>query len=100
MDRSAGSNRRAIAAPLLISLGMVFLFVWLFSAALHKPQPHELPIGFVGPAMALPSVEAGLEGRTRREPSASAPLPPPTRPARPSVSARSWGPRSWAPETR
>ena len=61
MDRSAGSNRRAIAAPLIISLGMVFLFVWLFSAALHQPQPHELPIGFVGPAMALPSVEAGLE---------------------------------------
>ena len=99
MDRSAGSNRRAIAAPLIISLGMVFLFVWLFSAALHKPQPHELPIGFVGPAMALPSVEAGLEANA---PGAfdSAPSPPPTRPARPSGSARSWGPRSWAPATR
>ena len=63
MDRPAGSKRRVIIAPLIISLGMVFLFVWLFSAALHQPQPHGLPIGFVGPAMALPSVEAGLEAK-------------------------------------
>ena len=63
MDRPAGSKRRAAIAPLIISLGMVFLFVWLFSAALHQPQPHGLPIGFVGPAMALPSVEAGLEAK-------------------------------------
>ena len=61
MDRPAGSNRRAIIAPFVISLAMVFLFVWLFSAALHQPQPRDLPIGFVGPAVALPTVEAGLE---------------------------------------
>jgi len=61
MDRPVGNSRRAVVAPLVISIGMVFLFVWLFGAALHDPKPHDLRVGVVGPATILPQLEAGLE---------------------------------------
>lgn len=61
MERTVRSARWTIAMPLVISAGMVFVFVWLFGAALHKPQAHELEIGVVGPAVAVQGVEAGLE---------------------------------------
>jgi hypothetical protein len=65
MDRSASSTRRAtvmlILVPMVIGVVMAFLFVWLFGAALHQPQPHDLLIGVVGPADVLEKVAGGLE---------------------------------------
>ncbi len=52
---------RAILAAMVASVVMVFFFVWLFAAALHQPQPHDLPVGFVGPAAVAEQVAAGVE---------------------------------------
>ncbi len=42
---------------------MGFLFVWLFAAALHQPQAHELPVGVVGPASVADTIAAALEAK-------------------------------------
>jgi len=52
--------RRALA-PMAVSLVMVFVFVWLFGAALHKPEPHGVPVGFVGPSSVAESVGGAVD---------------------------------------
>jgi hypothetical protein len=47
----------AFAQPLGIGLLIALAFVLTYLAALHKPQPHHLPVGVVAP----PGVVAGLE---------------------------------------
>lgn len=52
---------RKVLAPMAVSVVMVFVFVWLFGAALHRPEPHGVPVGFVGPATVAEKVGAAVE---------------------------------------
>ena len=52
---------RPVLATMVIGLMVVFLFVWLFAAALHQPQAHDLPVGVVAPASVVQKVTAALE---------------------------------------
>jgi hypothetical protein len=56
---ASGSSRRS-AVAVVTGLVMVFLFVWLFAAALHQPKPHDLPIGLVAPAAVATKIEAAM----------------------------------------
>lgn len=52
---------RAAMTPVVSSAVMVFLFVWLFAAALHQPQAHDLPVGLVAPSSVAQKVRSALE---------------------------------------
>jgi hypothetical protein len=56
---SKHSGGRGVIGPLVVGVAVVFFFVWLFAAALHQPEPHDLRIGLVGPAVAAENVRAG-----------------------------------------
>jgi hypothetical protein len=58
--REATMGRRVFQA-MAISVMMMFLFVWLFATALHRPQPHDLRVGIVGPETMIETVMAGAE---------------------------------------
>lgn len=60
MEHSILRNRRMMLVPFIIGTGIAFLFVWLFAAALHDPQPHDLRVGVVGPPMLLTQLETKL----------------------------------------
>ncbi len=57
----ASSERGRAVAPIVIGLVLAAWFIWLFAAALHLPQPHELPVALVAPDAAAVQVAAGLE---------------------------------------
>lgn len=61
MNSSSARARRTFVMPFAVAIGIAFLFVWLFAAALHNPKPHDLQIGVVGPAMVLSQLETRLE---------------------------------------
>jgi hypothetical protein len=61
MVTSPANAWRAITLPIAVSVCMVFLFVSLFAAALHHPQPHHLKVGVVAPAAAVDRIIAGAE---------------------------------------
>jgi hypothetical protein len=54
------SRGRAVA-PIAIGLVLAAWFIWLFAAALHLPQVHELPVALVAPDAVATPVTAGLE---------------------------------------
>jgi hypothetical protein len=41
---------RSALGPMAMGIVMAFFFVWLFSAALHQPAPHDVRVGVVAPA--------------------------------------------------
>ena len=58
---TASLARGRAIAPIVIGLVLAAWFVWLFAAALHLPQAHELPVALVAPDAAAAQVTAGLE---------------------------------------
>jgi len=52
------------ARPMLTGVVMVFLFVWLFAAALHQPTPHEVPVALVAPASAAAAITRAIEAKS------------------------------------
>jgi nucleotide-binding universal stress UspA family protein len=64
--RHAGDTRgvparyRALAGFLVASAAFVAIFVALTLSAFHRPTPHDLPVGIVGPAAATGQVERAL----------------------------------------
>jgi hypothetical protein len=59
-ERGAPSSRIFIRATGM-SLVVVFMFVWLFGAALHAPTAHDLPIGIVAPKTVVGVITQALE---------------------------------------
>jgi len=53
--------RGRAVAPIVIGLVLAAWFVWLFAAALHLPQAHDLPVALVAPDAVAAQVAAGLE---------------------------------------
>ena len=53
--------RRRMVGAMVVAVVMVFLFVWFFGAALHRPQPHDVPVGIVGPELLKERVVAGAQ---------------------------------------
>ncbi|MCK2215631.1 ABC transporter permease [Actinomadura sp. ATCC 31491] len=49
-----------ILVPTLVGLVIGTLFVTIFLAAFHTPEPHDLPVGIVGPAGQVEGVERAL----------------------------------------
>jgi len=64
MQATSRAGGRAVVASAVVGIVVVFFFVWLFAAALHQPTPHDLPVGFVGPAVAEQLVVAGAEAKS------------------------------------
>jgi len=64
MDVPERSRWRGALAPVCVGIVIAFFFVWLFAAALHNPTPHDLSVGFVGPAAAQQQVLAGAEAHS------------------------------------
>lgn len=64
MEVSERSRWRLLLGALGGSIVVVFLFVWLFAAALHQPTPHALAVGFVGPAAVEQQVVAGVAAKS------------------------------------
>jgi hypothetical protein len=54
-------SRGRAGAPIVIGLVLAAWFIWLFAAALHLPQAHELPVALVAPDAVAAKVTAGLE---------------------------------------
>lgn len=54
-------SRGRSVAPIVIGLVLAAWFIWLFAAALHLPQAHELPVALVAPDAVVGKVTAGLE---------------------------------------
>jgi nucleotide-binding universal stress UspA family protein len=52
---------RAFAGFIVVSAGFVAIFVALTLSAFHRPTPHDLPVGIVGPAAVTRHVEAALD---------------------------------------
>lgn len=61
MDSPQRHTWRAAIAATTVGVAMVFLFVWLFAAALHQPRAHDLKVGVVGPAGVIERVAAAVE---------------------------------------
>ncbi|MBN1320814.1 MAG: hypothetical protein JXA87_08235 [Thermoleophilia bacterium] len=63
VDRQAKEHEgwHKVLAPMAVSVVMVFVFVWLFGAALHRPEPHDIVVGFVGPPAVAEKVGAAVE---------------------------------------
>jgi hypothetical protein len=62
----SSSSRREWAAtiqPMAVGMVMVFLFVWLFGAALHDPSPHEIPMAIVAPVAVAEQIVSGVEAK-------------------------------------
>jgi hypothetical protein len=55
------SSRGRAVAPIVIGLVLAAWFIWLFAAALHLPQAHELPVALVVPDAVEAKVTAGLD---------------------------------------
>jgi len=53
---------RALAGFLVASAVFVAIFVALTLSAFHRPAPHDLPVGIVGPAAVTRQVEHALDG--------------------------------------
>src|SRR4029450_13617430 len=73
--------------PLGIGLLIALTFLLTYLAALHKPQPHHLPVGVVAPPQAVAQLQRSLSTPTADavalRPVAAAPPPPPPGRARP-----------------
>jgi hypothetical protein len=54
----------AFVQPLGIGLLIVLAFLLIYLTALHKPQPHHLPVGVVAPAGAVVQLQRSLSART------------------------------------
>lgn len=54
------ASARRLAPPFVISLLFALCFVGIFTAALHSPKPHDIPVGIVAPAPVLDAVRGGL----------------------------------------
>ena len=61
--RTLGPNREIVSA-IVVSLVMVFFFVWLFAAALHQPTPHGLRVGVAAPAMVFDRISSAAEANS------------------------------------
>jgi hypothetical protein len=85
---SGSAQYRALGAFIVTSGVFVAVFVALTLSAYHKPAPHDLPVGIVGPAAVARQVEHGL-GRAAPALSASAATPPRPAPLAGSRSGRS-----------
>lgn len=59
--RRGPSTRTSIAIPAIVGLVIGTVFVTIFLAAFHAPEPHDLPIGIVGSAEQIASVEQALD---------------------------------------
>jgi nucleotide-binding universal stress UspA family protein len=70
--RHAGDGRRfpaqyrAFAGSVVASAVFVAIFVTLTLSAFHRPTPHDLPVGIVGPAAVTREVEHALAGAVPR----------------------------------
>jgi Universal stress protein family len=75
--RRSGAQVRALAGFVAASAAFVAVFVALTLSAFHRPAPHDVPVGIVGPAAVTRQVERGLRRaapgafRFRRYPSAA-----------------------------
>jgi hypothetical protein len=54
---------RAVVTPLIAGLAVAAVFVTVFLAALHNPQPHGLPVAVTGPPQKVAGAEHALNGR-------------------------------------
>ena len=52
---------RAVAAFIVVSAAFAAIFVTLTLTAFHKPAPHDIPVGLVGPAVVTSHVEQALD---------------------------------------
>jgi len=52
---------RAVAAFIVVSATFAAIFVSLTLTGFHKPAPHDLPVGLVGPAVVTSHIEQALE---------------------------------------
>ena len=53
----------AFVQPLGIGLLVALAFVLIYLTALHKPQPHDLPVGVVAPADGVAQLQRSLSAR-------------------------------------
>jgi hypothetical protein len=58
--RRGPSTRRSIIIPTMVGLVIGTVFVTIFLAAFHAPEPHDLPVAIVGTAEQVESVEQAL----------------------------------------
>lgn len=64
-DRSPGPGPvTAFVQPVGIGLLIALAFVLIYLTALHKPQPHNLPVGVVAPADVVAQLQRSLSART------------------------------------
>ncbi|MER6918170.1 ABC transporter permease [Streptomyces spiralis] len=54
------STRKAVLVPTMVGLVIGTLFVTIFLAAFHTPEPHGLPVGIVGSTSQVEAVEQKL----------------------------------------
>ena len=59
--RRVPARYRALAGFIAASAAFVAIFVALTLSAFHRPTPHDLPVGIVGPAAATGQVEHALD---------------------------------------
>ncbi|MEY9870883.1 hypothetical protein ABH931_000337 [Streptacidiphilus sp. MAP12-33] len=59
-DRKGGTAVGIGAAGLAATL-LVLLFVWIVGASMSSPQPHDIPVGVVGPAPVAQQVVHGID---------------------------------------
>jgi hypothetical protein len=59
--RRGPSNLKAVMIPTLTGLLIGVLFVIVFLAAFHAPEPYNLPVGMVGASQQIDRVEQALE---------------------------------------
>lgn len=54
---------RRVLQPIAAGLIALLLFVGTFASAIHKPQPHDVPVGIVAPPSVLARVQSALNAR-------------------------------------
>ncbi|MGW0086252.1 ABC transporter permease [Streptomyces sp. NPDC003393] len=62
--RHGPSTRQAVLTPIMVGLIIGTLFVAVFLAAFHAPEPRNLPVGIVGPTQNVETVERTLQATT------------------------------------
>lgn len=54
---------KRIGPPLGVGVVIIAIFLWILGAAIHSPQPHDVPLGIAGPTEAVAQVEKQLASK-------------------------------------
>ena len=58
---SRRESLRGLVAPIVGGLLIVVAFIGLIGSAIRSPQPHDIPVGLVGPAPAVQQMTSAFD---------------------------------------